>query len=490
MTSLEGNDLQQDSIKGRRTGRLLAPCILFLTSYLAVSLGLWTAYLLREMVLVFHFSEWIRPFPVAAHYFNFSIPSIFLTFFAYERLYTRRTPLWTSIGLLFKCCTYAMIVVMVILFFQHEIGIVSRILFLSSWLFVFIYCVILRFIVKKILLCVGLWQIPVLIVGAGKTAEILARIFEKEPNMGYKIIGLVEDHSTHSFTKHGFPILGKFVDLESIIKKSGIRDVIVAVPGLKREELLDVVYRIQPLVSNVAVVPNLFGLPLGNLRVEAFLQQQTLVLQIKNNLARWYNRYFKFVFDMLATLVGGAVISPVFLAIAVWIRWDSPGPIIFSHNRIGRGGKVFPCYKFRTMVVDAEAELEKFLIKHPDRRKEWEEQQKLKDDPRITRAGRFLRKTSLDELPQLFNVLRGEMSLVGPRPIVQNEIEKYRQYIEDYYLVRPGLTGYWQVSGRSDTSYDERVQMDSWYVRNWSIWLDIVILFRTIKVVLRGRGAY
>lgn len=142
------------------------------------------------------------------------------------------------------------------------------------------------------------------------------------------------------------------------------------------------------------------------------------------------------------------------------------------------------------MVTDGDKQLEKHLRENPEARAEWERDFKLKKDPRITGIGRFLRKTSLDELPQLINVLKGEMSLVGPRPIVEKEIERYGSYIEDYYLVRPGMTGYWQVSGRNDVDYKERVQMDAWYVRNWSLWQDLVLLFKTIKVVLGRNGAY
>jgi undecaprenyl-phosphate galactose phosphotransferase len=189
-------------------------------------------------------------------------------------------------------------------------------------------------------------------------------------------------------------------------------------------------------------------------------------------------------------LAGLVVILPVMAAIAILIRLDSPGPAIFKHRRVGRHGRSFPCYKFRTMVPNAQELLAQYLASDPAIRAEWERDFKLKDDPRVSRIGKFLRATSLDELPQLFNVLRGEMSLVGPRPIVTGEVEKYGDYIHDYYLVRPGITGLWQVSGRSDTSYDERVRLDSWYVRNWTPWLDVVLLMKTVGVVLKGRGAY
>ena len=198
----------------------------------------------------------------------------------------------------------------------------------------------------------------------------------------------------------------------------------------------------------------------------------------------------KRIFDIVVSLCGMVVVIPFGVVLSLLIYLDSPGPIVFAHKRIGQGGRVFPCYKFRSMVPDAQQILEKYLRQNPAAWEEWKRDFKLKDDPRITRVGRFLRKTSLDELPQLLNVLKGEMSLVGPRPIVQAEVAKYGGYIHDFYLVPPGITGMWQVNGRSDTTYEQRVEMDSWYVRNWSVWIDMVYLLKTVKVVLERKGAY
>jgi Undecaprenyl-phosphate galactose phosphotransferase WbaP len=191
---------------------------------------------------------------------------------------------------------------------------------------------------------------------------------------------------------------------------------------------------------------------------------------------------------VLTTLILIAV-APLMLAIFIAIKLDSPGPALFGHRRIGRGGREFHAWKFRSMISGAEAILKEHFEKHPEARAEWAASQKLKDDPRVTGLGRFLRKCSLDELPQLWNVLRGEMSLVGPRPIVQDEVARYGMDFEKYKWVQGGLTGLWQVSGRSDTSYAERVNYDCFYVHNWSVWLDLCILFRTIGTVLSRAGA-
>jgi len=183
------------------------------------------------------------------------------------------------------------------------------------------------------------------------------------------------------------------------------------------------------------------------------------------------------------------LLSPAFGLISLLIR-KSGGAALYSHERIGRYGNSFNCLKFRSMRADADKVLGDLLKNDPKARAEWEKDFKLKNDPRITPVGHFLRRTSLDELPQLFNVLRGEMSLVGPRPVVEEELKRYQDNVHYYLQVRPGMTGLWQVSGRNDTSYVERVSLDSWYVQNWSLWYDIAILFKTIDIVLNRKGAY
>jgi undecaprenyl-phosphate galactose phosphotransferase len=472
-----------------RLGRWLSPLILFVLDYMTIVCGLLSAHFFRDEMIAM-LVPGILPFIVSEQYYFVILPSVFLVFTLYEKLYTKRLPLWQSIELLFKVCTYSVVVIVGILFFAGEAKEISRLAVFFSWLFVFAYLVGARFIAKRLLAKCGLWQKPVVLVGAGKTAELLSEAFANDPNMGYKIIGVIEDHYQGKSMLEKYPLLGNFANLEQAIVASGVQDVLIAAPGLERESLLNVVYRVQPLVNNVSLVPNLFGIPLGNLEAEALFQQKALVLRIRNNLARGYNRLFKYSMDILLTCIGGLVLIPVFAIISLLIYLDSPGPVIFSHRRIGADGSTFPCYKFRTMVIDAEARLSAYLNSNPEAKAEWERDFKLKDDPRVTRIGKWLRKTSLDELPQLLNVLRGEMSLVGPRPIVQAEIIKYGDYINDYYLVRPGITGYWQVNGRSDVDYENRVQMDSWYVRNWSVWLDMVLLVQTAKIVVERKGAY
>ena len=235
--------------------------------------------------------------------------------------------------------------------------------------------------------------------------------------------------------------------------------------------------------SQAAAHPQLRMLdhPDSGLRVEA--------LPVWRGAGHPRHRPFKHVFDVLGALTLGLVFLPVILGVIIALRREG-GPVFFRHRRIGRDGVIFECLKFRTMVPDADRVLRDMLEKNSELKAEWLRNHKLKVDPRITPVGRFLRKTSLDELPQLWNILRGEMSLVGPRPVVLDELIRYGRCAPRYLSVRPGLTGLWQVNGRNDTSYRRRVALDVYYVRRQNMWLDLQILARTVKVVFGDRGAY
>jgi Undecaprenyl-phosphate galactose phosphotransferase WbaP len=198
---------------------------------------------------------------------------------------------------------------------------------------------------------------------------------------------------------------------------------------------------------------------------------------------------FKRIFDLCLITLALPVLVPVFIILALAIKLDSRGPIFFRHKRVRTRDSFFQVLKFRTMIPDADQVLADYLTKNPELRREWEAKHKLKHDPRITRVGKFLRRTSLDELPQIWNVITGDLSLIGPRPIVEEEIKRYQKAFRLYEKVRPGITGLWQISGRNNTSYDERVDLDTYYVRNWSLWFDIYILAMTPAAVIKGNGA-
>lgn len=266
--------------------------------------------------------------------------------------------------------------------------------------------------------------------------------------------------------------------------------VIILLENTSMENMFGLMDQIQSKVKRILMVPRMTSLPIFNAEVFNPINQKGLIFFVRNNLLSNSDRTFKKISDFILALSLTLLFSPFLLGLYLWVWRTTAGHPIFKQERVGEDGKSFKIYKFRTMRLDADQQLEKILAQDPAAREEWERDHKLKNDPRITRVGRFLRSTSLDELPQLINVLRGQMSLVGPRPIVTKEIIDYGEYIDYYKQVRPGITGLWQVSGRNELSYDERVQLDVWYVRNWSVELDLIILTKTIVTVLLRKGSY
>lgn len=344
---------------------------------------------------------------------------------------------------------------------------------------------VVRAVTKGLLRSTRVWGRPVAILGTGTAAERVARHLTEHPEVGLVPVMVFGEGP---WGLSAVPVSGRLEAAWEGIPNAGIQHVI-AVPDASHAVSYDeVLRRLGRRVHTLQFVPDLHGLPTAGVAVAPI--GTTLGLEAKNRLASPLNRSTKRAFDVAAVVLGGLAIVPLLAALAVAIRLDSPGPVLYRQQRVGRGGKAFRVWKFRSMVVDADARLAALLASDPRARAEWDATQKLVRDPRVTRVGGLLRRTSLDELPQLWNVLMGEMSLVGPRPIVEAEIPKYGEAFDMYTQVRPGLTGVWQVSGRSDTSYAYRVELDAYYVRNWSVWLDFDVLVRTFAVVVRREGAY
>ena len=440
--------------KQNADGRLIPSLIFALGDYAALAVAGILAVYIRNCIMTY------STFQVSEGYLFLWLPLVFMFFNFYSGLYGRRMLIYRMVERLFFACLEGTVLGIILMFFAQVSGQVSRLFVVFYTILAFTLMAVLRVVLSKVMKRVKAFQIPVLIVGAGKTAELVVQQILRDSGMRYRVVGFLEDRHPVNTPIHGFPVLGGFDDMEKVIQETGVRTVLIAAPGLPQDNLSDLIYRAQSLVKQVDVVPNLVAVPMSNVTAESFFDAKIMVLHIRNNLASPWNQMLKRIFDIVATICGGILISPILLAIAIWVYHDSPGPVIFKHRRGGENGK------------------------------EWDKEFKLKDDPRITKSGAFLRKTSLDELSQLWNVLKGEMSLVGPRPIVQAEVERYDKFIKEYYSVLPGITGMWQTSGRSDIDYPERVQMDSWYVHNWSVWLDMVLLWRTVSVVLSHKGAY
>ena len=368
-------------------------------------------------------------------------------------------------------------------------GLLSRLVLLLTFLGLLFITPFSQYLTRRELKRLKLWGKPVVILGYLDTGARLVKLLKQEWGLGYIPVGLSENHLIPAGS--GFRTTA-YADTLTMAMDVGRRrkidTCILATPYTRREQLAEMVHMVSETFQHVMVMPNLNGVT--NSAVVARDLSGTLAVEIKHNLLNPWAQRLKRALDLFGAVVGGFFICPLLLSIAVLIKLDTPGPVLFGHRRLGARDEHFLCWKFRTMHVEAERMLNECLQRYPNLQAEWEQNHKLRDDPRVTRIGRFLRKTSLDELPQLWNVLRGKMSLAGPRPIVDAEVSKYEKDYELYRRIRPGISGLWQVGGRSEVDYVERVAMDSFYVRNWSVWLDIIILARTVKTVLFGRGAF
>ncbi|MEF6975800.1 undecaprenyl-phosphate galactose phosphotransferase WbaP [Escherichia coli] len=366
----------------------------------------------------------------------------------------------------------------------------SRALWVITWIFILLLVPFSRILTKYLLNKLGYWQRDTWIIGSGNNAIEAYKAIISEKNLGLKIIGFIasEGGVRAGETINGIKVISNDIDwLRGEDKKTQF---IVAVESHQSEMRNSWLrnFMIQGF-RYVSVIPTLRGMPLDSTDMSFIFSHEVMIFRVQQNLAKWSSRTLKRLFDIIASIAIIILLSPVLLYISRLVKKDG-GPAIYGHERIGQDGKPFKCLKFRSMVTNSKDVLNELLQNDPEAKREWDTTFKLKNDPRITKIGAVLRRTSLDELPQLFNVLKGEMSLVGPRPIITAELERYNEEVDYYLLSKPGMTGLWQVSGRSDVDYETRVYLDAWYVKNWSMWNDIAILFKTVGVVLKKDGAY
>lgn len=459
-----------------RIAHYIIPIITAVGDYMAIVLAEKIVWELTYFVLGEKFNLIIPKM-----YFYIWIPAVFIFFLFYTNAHKRMIPYFEVIKNTFCATFYATAAAIFILYLIHSVNDLSRFFVITLLIISFILVCIIHQVLIIIFNKLDILKEPVLFIGANEQTKTIINFFKHNNCFGVRVLGVMSEKFAYDYTND----IKKTVE---VIQKTKVKTVIISSANIKK--MSNVVTDIQPFVKNIVFTPNLANIPIANMEINKLPIENVVLLNVKNNLALKRNKIIKYLFDMILTIVGTICISPLLVIIAIWIYKDSPGPVIFKHMRVGKDGKEFPCYKFRSMCVDAKEKLEELLQNDPEARAEWERDFKLKHDPRITKSGAFLRKTSLDELPQIFNVLKGEMSLVGPRPIIKEEIERYGNHIDDYLMVKPGIAGIWQCSGRNDVSYQERVQMDSWYVRNWSVWLDIMILWQTLKAVFAKKGAY
>lgn len=369
-----------------------------------------------------------------------------------------------------------------------------------SWLLAIILVSISRQILREIqryLFKFGIGIQNTIIVGANRISYLILSEIRRNSYLGYNIVGILDKRKAGQ-TFAGYEVLGSEEMLDEILKNRKVDEIIQANPQLPSKKVVELISLADKYKIEFKFAPSLFGVYTTNTNVH--VMAGIPIVELKRTPLEGWGRIEKRLVDILGSLLGLMILSPVMIIVALLVKLTSKGPVFYKHCRLGRFGKNFNLYKFRSMKFEycigecyggekAEEHFKK-ILNDPGKKEEFAKDFKLKDDPRVTRFGKFLRKTSLDELPQLINVLRGEMSLVGPRPIVKKELKKYGVYQQQRLMLKPGITGLWQVSGRSDLSYSERAKLDTYYIEHWSLLLDIQILFKTVLVFFKVKSAY
>jgi Undecaprenyl-phosphate galactose phosphotransferase WbaP len=360
--------------------------------------------------------------------------------------------------------------------------------FIISFIFSPFILMVCRDLMRALIFRIHTKGIPAVIYGGGNTGKLVVDRLLNSKKIGYTPVLILDDNPWCGDQYRNIPIIHDTRLGPELVKRYKIKMAIVAMPNLDQAEMTRMInYSVSAFRYNV-LIPDFFGV--NNIWMSVRDFDGILGFATSHRLKMFWNLAIKRFLDIFIVVAGGIVLLPFLLFIALLVKLGSRGPVLYGHTRLGLNGNHFKAYKFRSMVIDADKRLQSILDADPRLREEWEASHKLKDDPRVTFIGRILRRTSFDEFPQLINILKGEMSLVGPRPVTDPEIEKYGENARRVLTVKPGLTGLWQVSGRSDTDYAERVSYDLYYLQSWSVWLDLWILYRTPKTILKGKGAY
>ena len=469
-----------------------AICLVFFVAFDVAALfsALFLAYLIRKEILLYvypAFRMWTFPFSTYLVNYPYFL-GLWVLILAYERLYSKRFVLGEEIKRLWKGASISFLIIMALTFAARISMDVSRTVIILAWALSLFLLPAFRLMAKKILNKAGCWQRNMLILGAGRTGEMVLGRIKENKNMGYKPVGFLDDDKAKlGRTIEGIKVLGKLSEIKSWVKEKKVGDVVIAMPGVSREKLLEVVSLCEGVVDEIRVIPDMFGLATVGVKAEDL--DGILLFDMEWNLAKPHNIFIKRVIDIILSSLAIAISSPLMLFISIKIRRSSEGPAIFAQKRLWKGESTFNFLKFRSMYIDEEERLKRFLKENSQARKEWEKFAKIKSaDPRVTNFGSWLRKYCLDELPQLIHVLKGEMSLVGPRPYLPREFEKMGGYRKTILKTLPGMAGLWQVSGKNELTFEDRLRLEEYYVRNWSLWLDFVILVKTVKVVCRGEG--
>lgn len=435
---------------------IFSKAILIFLDATAIFISVYLAYLLRIALDEYFFVTHAQPL---ANYMEFSLIYLAtLAMLAYEGAYTRRYDFWHESRQVLKALSFAFLIVMAYLAMTKSVEAYSRAVIIFTFLLMALLIPLFKNISKKLLFRAGLWRREAKVHGNDT--------FIKEEIFNNHYLGYVEAKSKEPKT------------------------VFVNSKGADAKELRRIIDQEIRSRHEVVFIPLMDEYDLTQSHVYELSNTRTNLIVFQNRLKSRYRIWLKQLSDIVLFLIAFPLLLPIMAVIAYKIKKEEPdGSIFFKQKRLGKADMTFVCYKFRTMAENGDKLLESYLKEHPEEVEAYAKYHKYENDPRITKIGHFLRRTSLDELPQIINVFKGEMSFVGPRPYMLNEKEKIGNNLETVLAVKPGITGLWQVSGRSDVDFVSRVELDVWYIRNWNLWMDNVILFKTIKTVLVREGA-
>jgi Undecaprenyl-phosphate galactose phosphotransferase WbaP len=448
---------------------------------------------IAALILAFHLAYFIRVeivqelfnvsnpwfFPIEHFYRMYYLLLVFILIFSYEKLYSyhRRYNFSEEFVFIARGLFISVVLIALLVYLSRTFEIFTRTIPVLMMFIAMITVPLLRFVVKKLLMALGCYTKHASVIGKpGETAQVIPTL-KKLETIGYKITNVID--------------LDTNLDKETITNQhlKKVDTVIIVSKGIEKERLNSLINRWENHVKEIKIVSD--SSYLKTIGVETEYVEELLVMRMANNLLSPFNRFLKRVFDLVVSFTATILLLPLFLVMAVIIKLDSRGPVLFIQERFKKEGKKFKLLKFRTMYVDADARLKEYLHQHPELQEEWDQYKKLKSfDPRVTRIGKFLRRLSLDEAPQILDVLKGHMSIVGPRPYLPREKEEIQEYAAIIFRVKSGLTGLWQIKGRNELNFETRLKLDEFYVRNWSFLLDITIILKTFGVVLKGKGAY
>ena len=480
-----------NALVSREMQRTLYMLTLLLSDALMTSFAFTVAFYFRFELFVQLFDQDATASPASYRFLLYVVPFIWLIIFAANGLYVKDNLLGGTkeYAKVFRSATTGFLVILIAGFLEPNL-VFARGWLLMTWFFTFLFVASARFLLRRVVYSLrrhGFFLTPAVIVGANQEGRWLAEQLQRWETSGLHLAGFVDKKTPVTFPLFNDLVsLGTVEQLGEIIERYDIGEVILASSAFSTRDYLLEIFRKYGVSDkvNIRMSSGLYEILTTGLTVNE-IAYVPLVYVNKVRLTGT-DTIIKFILDYLLAISSLIVLSPLFIIVAFLVKRSSPGPIIHKRLVMGLNGKKFNAYKFRTMMLNGDD----VLKKNPELKDELAKNHKLKDDPRVTKIGAYLRKFSLDELPQLFNVLKREMSLVGPRMISPEEVSMYKQFDMNLLTVLPGITGVWQVSGRSNVSYEERVRLDMSYIRNWSIWLDLQLLFQTIPVVLNGRGAY